>query len=87
MNRTDLQIKIALEAYRLYLQRCYSHTNAAPSENNPIRSYGDDPCQAYRDALEIQRGASALLQAAYMDSEQIVTQLEMDLATCEGGGT
>lgn len=83
MNKTDRHIKSALEAFRLFLQVCYPRTKAAPSENNPIQSYGDDPCQSIRDALEIQQGASALLQAAHADSESIAMQLAVDLTTCE----
>ena len=46
-------------------------------------TYGSDPCQGIRDALETQNAATALLQAAVADSQMLADQLALDLTECE----
>lgn len=78
MKPAEKQLIKAFHEAKHCLFMCFA-TECRKLQDEPV-TFGDDPCQGIRDALETQNAATALLQAAVADSQMLETQLASDLA-------
>lgn len=88
--KTEREVKQALEANRILLESCMS-TTLVNADNFYILSYGSSRLAIYRDCLEIQQGATAILERALaaakrleaiwkerLESETLALAIELD---------